>query len=83
MHVKCKINTGLTVRMEIVVVVVEIVSCNITLNWDDSWWLMSDEHLKPVGDQSLGCHVGWLEARIGDLGSREGLVAWAPLCTLP
>ena len=45
-------------------VVVEIVSCNITLNWDDSWWLMSDEHLKPVGNQSLGCHVGWLEARI-------------------
>ena len=49
----------------------EIVSCNITLNWDDCWWLVVDE---PVGNQSLGHHVGWLEARVGDLGSRGGLV---------
>ena len=35
--------------------VVEIVSCNITLNWDwnDGWWLVVNEHLNQSGTSHL------------------------------
>ena len=72
-YVKCEINTGLAVCWRSAVVV-EVYHAAITLNLDDGWWLVVNHHLKPVGYQSLGHHVESLEARDGDLGSREGLV---------
>ena len=63
-YVSGEINTGLAVCMDISSGGGSRISC-IMHNHAElgrSWWPVVDRHLKPVGYQSLGHHVGWLEA---------------------